>query len=96
MRYLCSQLVALRCGEFETIVNLEEIWESGAVVECEDAPPLASYAELHCGGVTLFGSLKSVDQHAFGWRAEIEFSPLTPWTPERFYPAHLFDPSQMA
>ncbi len=95
MRYLCSQLAGLRCGEFEITVNLEEIWESGAVLECEEAPPEASHAELRCGSVTLFGSLRGVEQHAFGWRAEMEFSPLTPWSLDRFQPAHLLDPSEL-
>lgn len=96
MRFLCSQLVTLCCGEAELTVNLEEIQESGAVLECEEAPPAESRAELRCGAATFHGTLKCVHQHAFGWRVELEFSPLTPWSLERFQPAHLFDPSELA
>jgi hypothetical protein len=90
-RYLCSQLVALRCGGPSLTVNLEEIWENGAILESDEAIPLCSLAELHCGGVSLYGRLTRAEKHDFGWRFEMEFSPLTPWSPERFRPDHLLD-----
>ncbi len=77
-------------------VNLEEICETGAVLECEEAPPEDSQVELRCGSATFFGRLTSVEAHAFGWRAEMEFSPLTPWSLDRFAPEHLFDPSELS
>ena len=87
--------MTLRCGEFSTIVNLEEIWESGAVLECEDEPPAGVPAEIRCQGVTLCGRLTKVEEHEFGWRAEMEFSPLTPWSPERFQPDHMLNPADL-
>ena len=90
-RYLCSQLVALRCGGTLLTVNLEEIWESGAILESDDEIPHCALAELRCAGVSLYGHLTRAEQHDFGWRIEMEFSPLTPWSPERFRPDHLLD-----
>ena len=95
-RYLCSQLVELRYSGNRLTANLEEIWESGAVLECEEAPLVDSQAELRCAGVMLCGRLTKVESHEFGHRVEMAFSPLTPWSPERFEPAHLLDPADLA
>jgi len=35
-----------------------------------------------------------VEQHEFGWRFEVEFSPMTPWDPAQFQPEHLLDLSE--
>jgi len=94
-RYLCSQLATLRCGQTARTVNLEEIWESGAVLECEEAPAADAQAELRCGAVTLWGRIRAIEPHEFGWRAEMDFSPLTPWSPALFEPAHLLDPTDL-
>jgi hypothetical protein len=94
-RYLCSQLVALRCGGETRTVNLEEIWESGAIFETEEPVSSSGWAEFRCGGFTLCGRLTRTEPHEFGWRIEMEFSPLTPWSPERFRPDHLLDPSEI-
>lgn len=95
-RYLCSHLVTLRCVQTTAIVNLEEIWESGAVLECENRPDDSGSAEIRCDGATFCGRLTRVEQHEFGWRAEMEFSPLTPWSPERFQPDHMLNPADLA
>jgi hypothetical protein len=95
-RYLCSQLVALRCGDSEFTVNLEEIWESGAILECEQSPTAHKHAEIRCGGITLCGRLKNVAVHESGCSVEMEFSPLTPWSLERFEPAHMLNPADLA
>ncbi len=94
-RYLCSHLVTLRSGETTAVVNLEEIWESGAVLECEKRPDESGPAEIRCEGITFCGRLTRVEQHEFGWRAEMEFSPLTPWSPERFQPDHMLNPADL-
>jgi hypothetical protein len=52
-------------------------------------------ADLCCGGITLCGRLISAENHAFGCRFEMEFSPLTPWSAERFVPRHFLDPSKL-
>jgi len=95
-RYLCSELVELRCAGTSLIVNLEEIWESGAILEAEESSPTGVHADLRCGAITLSGRLTQAENHALGWRLEMEFSPLTPWSPELFRPEHLLDPSKLS
>lgn len=80
----------LRSGDrtVDLIVNLEEIWQTGAIVEGEPAGPrpvTAGFAQIQ----SFSGRVLSVEEHEFGWRAEIQFSPLTPWSIELFCPQHL-------
>lgn len=95
-RYLCSHLVSLRCGADVHMVNLEEIWQTGAVLEGEEPVIEGAPAEIRCGSVHLFGAITCVQEHSIGWRIEIEFSPLTPWSPDRFQPEHMLDLSALA
>ena len=90
-RYLCSDLVTLRIGAVESTVNLEEIGQDGAAIESEDPIVDGVRVEVRCGSVFFSGKVVQVEQHEFGWRAEIEFSPLTPWSPEQFRPQHMLD-----
>jgi hypothetical protein len=83
-RYLCSELVALRNNSAESVVslvaNLEEIWTTGAVLESEEPVVEGMNLELRCGAALFAGRIVQVERHEFGWRLEIEFSPLTPWS----------------
>ena len=87
-RYLCSHLIRLKQRDGESTVNLETIWTGGATVEAETALAVGEAIELRCGGVNFTGSVTEVERHEFGWRAEIRFSPETPWTIEAFRPDH--------
>jgi len=94
-RYLCSQLVSLKTGSgtlpLDSVVNLEEIWQSGAVLESEQPIEEGSRIEIRCDKAFFAGRAIKVEQHEFGWRIEVEFSPMTLWKPEEFQPAHLFE-----
>jgi hypothetical protein len=94
-RYLCSQLVSLRNNSTEpagnSVVNLEEIWKSGAVLESEDAIEAGARLEIRCEKAFFSCDVVRVEKHEFGWRVEVEFSPMTPWKPEEFQPQHLLD-----
>jgi hypothetical protein len=96
-RFLCSQLVALSDYSSETgggrLVNLEEIWAGGAILEAETAVTSGSQVELRCGSAVFRGRIVEVQPHEFGWRFEVEFSPKTRWRLEDFRPDHLLDPS---
>ena len=92
-RYLCSDLVVLKTAAGACTVNLEEIGENFAVFETEAPLELREQVCLEGGGGQFHGFVNSVEKHDFGWRVEIEFSPLTRWSPERFRPQHLFDPA---
>jgi hypothetical protein len=88
-RYLCSQLVAFRTREEETTVNLEEIWEGGAVVESERPVETGVRVEIRSGRAYFSGTVVAVERHEFGWRVTVQFSPMTPWKLEEFEPEHL-------
>jgi hypothetical protein len=94
-RYLCSQLVTLSWEEGATVVNLEEIQPGGGVLESETEVPPDSEVEIRCGAAYFAGKVKKAEEHEFGWRIAVEFSPLTPWSIEHFRPEHLFDPDAM-
>ncbi|MGA2713674.1 MAG: hypothetical protein ABSG41_11270 [Bryobacteraceae bacterium] len=94
-RYLCSDLVALRMNSADSIVHLEEIWRDGATFEAEEPVVDGVRVELRCGPAVFSGKVTQVERHEFGWRAEVEFSPLTPWSPEQFRPQHMLDVSRL-
>jgi hypothetical protein len=94
-QYLCSQLVALSWEGGETTANLEEIQTQGGVVESDSEVGIGAQVEIRCGDVCFAGKVTGAEEHAFGWRLTVEFSPLTLWSPEQFRPDHLFDPAAM-
>ena len=94
-RYLCSELVTARISDADRNVNLEEIWQNGAILESEGPAEHGAKAELRCATAIFAGRINRVERHEFGWHLEIEFSPLTPWSPDRFQPEHLLDPSKL-
>lgn len=85
----------LRRRAGEIIVNLEEIWERGAVVEAEEALDSGESVQVRAGTAHFSGHITSVERHEFGWRCAVEFSPLTPWSEEAYRPEHLFDPEKL-
>jgi hypothetical protein len=102
-RYLCSQLVELRLSTIEPrshqaadrTVNLEEIWTHGAVLESEEPVEEGAKVEVRCEAAFFAGSIVKLERHEFGWRLEMEFSPMTPWNAEQFQPEHLLDVSKL-
>jgi hypothetical protein len=46
-------------------------------------------------GARFHGTVTDVEEHELGWRLELEFSPMTPWSLESFQPEHLLDPSSL-
>lgn len=90
-RYLCSDLVVLKSAAGESTVNLEEIWAAGAILDAEEAVAEGTSVVIRGGGHGFSGRVVRVDPHEFGWFVEIEFSPLTPWSAERFMPRHLLE-----
>ncbi len=80
------------------IVNLEEIWTNGALLESEESVEEGAKVEIfaaepHFSPAVSFEAAKR--QRIFGWRFEVEFSPLTPWNVEKFQPEHLLDVSKL-
>ncbi len=93
-RVLCSELVRLRTDTAESVVNLEAIWPGGATVESETPVAEGERVEIRAGNVFFQGTVKAAEGHEFGWQLEIEFSPFTPWSLDRFRPEHMLDISE--
>jgi hypothetical protein len=94
-RYLCSHLVTLRAGGQSRVVNLEEICRTGAALECDEPVPSGIPAEMKTETALFHGSITAVEEHELGWRIELEFSLLTPWSLDCFRPDHLVDLSTL-
>jgi len=94
-RYLCSQLATLTIDGQAQWVNIEEICETGVILECETPVAAGVSAMLTAEEAAFQGRVLDARQDEFGWRAEMEFSPETPWSPERWRPDHLLDPAAL-
>jgi len=95
-RYLCSQLVRLRVRDQpECWVNLEEIWDTGALLDCEAAVQEGAPARIASDDVAFSGVVTAVEPHEFGWRVELVFAPGVRWTPEQWIPEHALDPGSL-
>jgi len=94
-RYLCSHLVTLVFGGQRRVVNLEEICRSGAWLDSDEPVPAGVWVEMRTEGMRFQGTVTEVEEHDLGWRIQLEFSPLTPWSVENFRPQHLLDPSAL-
>lgn len=95
-RYLCSQLVRLAVpGLPEQWVNLEEIWDDGAILECETSVEPGMDATISTDDVLFTGHIAAVEKQESGWEVEISFSPLTRWTIEKWRPDHALDPKTL-
>ena len=92
-RYLCSQLATLTVDGQAQWVNIEEIWDTGVILESEAEIMAGTRASLSVEGASFQGRLSDVRREEFGWRVEMEFSPETPWAPEQWRPDHLLDPA---
>lgn len=90
-RYMCSHLVRFRMHSLERVVNLEEIWETGAILESEEPVEEGIRAEIRSENAFFAGDVIEVEKHEFGWRVRLEFSPMTPWRPELFRPDHMLE-----
>lgn len=90
-RYMCSHLVRFRSAGQECVMNLEEIWETGAVLESEAPVEAGVRAELRSETAFFSGDVVEVEEHEVGWRVRMDFSPMTRWRPEVFRPGHLVE-----
>jgi hypothetical protein len=95
-RYLCSELVLLRSNSREYRVNLEEIWETGAVIESDEPLEMDNAVEIRCGPAFFAGRVSEVEKHEYGWRIELHLSPMTPWDPAKFRPKHMLEVAKLS
>jgi len=67
-RYLCSHLATLTIDGEARWVNIEEIWETGVVLESEAEMAVGVAAALAAGDAAFHGRTKEVQKEDFGWR----------------------------
>ena len=94
-RYLCSHLVRLSADDCDQWVNLEEIWADGAVLECEEEVAAGALVQISSDDQLFVGRVAGVERDEFGWQVEVAFSPLTPWSIDKWAPEHAVDPAKL-
>lgn len=95
-RYLCSDLLKIRGpGGWRGFANLEEIWNTGAILEAEEPIPAGQKLLLRNAAGKIWGEVVKVEAHEFGFRVELAFFRCRNWTPEVFRPRHLFNPDSL-
>jgi hypothetical protein len=94
-RYLCSHLVRLVADGREQWVNLEEIWAGGAVLGCEEKVTDGALVLILSDDVSFEAIVTRVKLDETGCQVEVAFSPLTPWSIEKWLPEHALDPAKL-
>jgi hypothetical protein len=94
-RYLCSHLVRLSAGGRTRWANLEEIWNAGAILDCEEEVMRGDSVTMSSEEVFFDGRVTAVEREESGWRVEVLFSEYTPWTIERWMPEHALNPETL-
>jgi hypothetical protein len=94
-RYLCSHLVRLSVGTRVHWANLEEIWNAGAILECEEEVTPGDYLTVSCDEISFDAKVTALEWDGSGWRVEVLFSEHTPWTMELWTPEHVLDPETL-
>jgi hypothetical protein len=70
------------------VLECEETLSDETLSEGEDA-------KISAGDISFAGRVTAVERHEFGWRVEMAFSHLTPWTIEQWKPEHALDPARL-
>ena len=95
---MCSEMLALhvqlkRGGLHTRIVNLEEIWASGAVFLSDTRVPRAERLWLACRGRSFQGKVVGQEfQKELGYMVRMEFDPGHRWSCEKYRPKHMLNP----
>lgn len=98
VQMLCSDMVPLHVqmksgGLHSRIVNLEQIWRSGAVFLSDTKVPRADRLWLVCGGRTFEGKIVRQEfQEELGYLVEIEFDRGHEWSCRKYRPKHMLNP----
>jgi len=92
-QFLCSHLVTVRCNGRESTANLERIWSDGATLNAEE--PIACGTEITLVDIGVTAIVTFCEDDTEGHFIDLKFPPDYYWTPERFLPQHLTDPTQI-
>ena len=96
-RLLCSELVSVSWvangGRVRRDTgSLDDISESGACLQLEQAVPEEARITLKLGKHEVTGSVRYCVLKDLGYFVGVEFDPDCHWDPEDFEPEHLLDP----
>lgn len=100
--FMCSDMVtACWTDAFgqqqEAVVNLEEIWPEGAVLQFEYSMRAGAELEIQCGSSTWFdGTVIDSRSDFIGHFVEIRFADGSRWSRAKYEPEHLFDPASLS
>ena len=99
-RYLCSELVTVEWRsvfdrERTEVVNLEEIWASGATLLFSAPIRPATPLRIACHGAEFHGRVVHCRADFIGYLVEVAFDDGSRWSPETYVPEHLFDPRSL-
>ena len=94
---LCSELVtALWTDAFgqrqKRVVNLEEIWSGGAVLQFEEPLRIGTEICIATKGPEFGGTVVACKADFIGHFVKLEFSPGTEWSRQDYEPGHCLDP----
>lgn len=102
-RLLCSDLVTLRLrspglAPRDISAILEEISPHDACLQFEESIPVETSVDIlfteSAEGENLTGTVvQCLPQRDLGFFTEVHFTPGCTWSPKRYRPLHLFDPS---
>jgi hypothetical protein len=98
-RLLCSQIVSV-CAlgtDRPRVVEalLEEIGPSGAAISLDCPLRKGHEIKISCGGCDIHATAVRCQKWIQGYFVDVEFPEDEDWTPERFTPKRLFNPSSM-
>ncbi len=64
-------------------------------MECEEEVGQGEIVTMSSDEVSFDGQVTAVERDESGWRVEVLFSELTPWTIEQWTPEHVLDPETL-
>jgi hypothetical protein len=95
--YLCSDLVVLRWndGSDAAIVNLEEIWSQGAVIQMDSPLPAGTRVRLELEDCDYSGQVDACEFQKIGHYITLRFVGGDKWSPDIYTPEYLLDPAAL-
>ena len=96
-RFLCSELVTVHWRDVfrrkrEEVVNLEEIWASGATLQFSRPVREGALLRVTCRGAEFSGIVTRSTADFVGHIVEVEFEDGYEWSRQEYEPEHFFDP----
>ena len=99
-RFLCSELVTARWEDVfgrkcEEVVNLEQIWRSGAELLFSRPVRAGTPLRFAAGRASFSGKVTRCTADFLGYLVELEFTAGCEWSRKEYEPEHFFDPRSL-